>query len=506
MIKEKKKFQSILSIDPYNQRYYRYHNESLSPVGKLQFKSVNYFTSFIANKDLIIAPVNVSRNIEAEDLAGALEDKAYDELGLDPATEYIIHYEEFESEGEGRDFQLFILERNRYEEIFEEVREELRYMDLVLPAPLLYQSLYDYEILERRKVHCFLYFTHYDATLTFYKDGKYLYSKSINYSLDQLYDHYCEIAGKTVDEKQFFRIFQKEGVKTTHLEYQQNLIKLFNEIFITINDIVIYTKRAYKVDVIDQMFIGSELGPISGADEYAQNYLGLYSTSMIFDFGIKSDEWYIDQLHYMIILSTKKYWEDPDVLINFTQNPRPPAFPKRASGQFVLTLVAALLLASAYPLYFLVSSYLLDLNNFRLSKEERRLGAEVHKYKQLLGKKKKEIKRLDKEIARLKKTFHAKEKTLKAVYNKKVNYRLKSNQLASFAQDMEKFAVNAEAMGNKGDRFILTLDADRGRDITSLVKYITHKYSHEIRHIDIERIAEDKNTSAYTGVLKVDMR
>ena len=502
-----KTFQSIFTIDIYNHSVYQFRQDQLIPVSKkLSFKRSNYYSSLIANKDLIIAPVTVSRNIPDEDVAGVLEDKAYEELGLDPATEYIIQYREMVSGAEGRQFQLFILEKNRYDELFDELHSELKYVDLVLPAPLLYESLYLEGMLEYKKVHCFLYFTHYDTTLTFYRNGEYLYSKSINYSLEQLYDRYCEIAGKTVDKKQFFRIFQKEGVKTTHLEYQQNLIKLFNEIFITINDIVIYTKRAYNVDVIDQMYVGSELGPISGVDEYAQNYLGLYSTSMIFDFKIKSEAWYVDQYHYMLVRSTQHYWKDPQNFVNFTQHPRPPIFPKRASGQFILSLIAAILLASAYPLYFLVSSYVLDLRNTQLSKEERKLGAETRKYKKIFDKKKKEIKLLDEKIAKLKETYNAKEKTLQSVYDKKVNYRLKSNQMADFAKELDAYGLHSNRMMSDGDRYAISVVSESDRNITALVRGITQKYADDIRMIDIERISSEENGTLYQGILKVELK
>ena len=503
---EELKYQAIFSIDNYNHRYYQYRNGALHVAEKLQFKRQNYYSAFIANKDLIIAPVVVSRSIPDEDLMGTLEDKAYEELGLDPAVEYLIHYREVPGEGDGRKFQLFVLEQLRYEEIFEDLRTDLKYLDFVVPAPLLYQTLYTENLLERAKIHCFLYFTHYDTTLTFYKDGEYLYSKSINYSLQQLYDRYCEIAGKTVDEKQFFRIFQKEGVKTTHLEYQQNLIRLFNEIFITINDIVIYTKRAYNVDVIDQMFIGSELGPISGADEYAQNYLGLYSSAMIFDFKIKSEEWYVDQMHYMLVRSTERYWSDPESLINFTQNPRPPVFFKRASGQFILSLVAALLIASAYPLYYLVAAYMLDVRNYQLKQEEQTLGKEVAKYKSILGRKRKEIEALDHRILMLRKAYNAKEKTLRSVYDKKVNYRLKSNQLAAFADDLDQNNLHVDRIESRGDNYAISIIAKSDRNITQLIREITNKYAKEIRMIDIRKIASDENSSFYHGILKVELR
>ncbi|ADV45980.1 hypothetical protein [Nitratifractor salsuginis] len=503
---KEKSFQSIVTIDNYNHRSYIFKSDVMRPLEKLQFKSHNYYTTFIANKDLIIAPLSISRNIEDEDVPGALEDKAYDELGLDPATEYLFQYQEIAGDGEGRVFQVFILERVRYEELFENLRQTIKYVDLIVPAPLLYQSLYDRNLLENKKVHCFLYFTHYDTTLTFYRNGEYLYSKSVQYSLKQIYDRYCEIAGKTVDEKQFFRIFQKEGVKTTHLEFQQNLSKLFNEIFITINDIVIYTKRAYKVDVIDVMYIGSELGPISGVDEYAQNYLGLYSRPFLFDFKVKSDEWYVDQYHYMLADTAKRYLEDPESIVNFTQNPRPPVFYKRASGQFILSLIAGILLASAYPVYYLVGSYILDLKNYQLTKEEKQLDTEVSKYKAILGKKKAEMKHLDSQIAQLKRIYEGKERTLISVYNKKVNYRLKSNQLAALAEELSKYGLNSDEMMSHNDRFAVSLIANSDRNITSLVKDVTNKYASEIKRIDIEHISADENSSLYRGVLKVDFK
>ncbi len=500
------KFQSIITIDNYNQHNYKFEGFKVASIRKLQFKRQNYYITFVANKDLIIAPISVSRNIPDEDLEGALEDKAYDELGLDAATEYIIRYREFFGEGEGRMFQLFIMERHKYDQLFGNLRNTLKYIDFIIPTPLLYQSLYTHNIVERKKVHCFLYFANYDTTLTFYKDGEYLYSKSINYSLKQIYDRYCEIVGKSVDEKQFFRIFQKEGVKTTHLEFQQNLIKLFNEIFITINDIVIYTKRAYKVDVIDQMYIGSELGPISGADEYAQNYLGLYSIPMTFDFKVNSDEWYIDQMQYMMALSAQDYVEDPTKFVNFSLYHRPPVFVKRASGQFVISLILALLAASAYPLFYLGSSYALDLNNKKLRAEQQKVGAIATRYRNILAQKAREIKRLSEKRKLLKGTYEGKEKTLVSVYNKKVNYNLKSNQLASFAKNFKAHDVHSKNMMSVNDTYYLSVVSSSDENVTELIRDITHKYSKDIKMINIDELREDANSSLYEGVLKVELK
>ncbi len=57
-------------------------------------------------------------------------------------------------------------------------------------------------------------------------------------------------------KKSFILYLESEGLKTTDNDYQQNFMKIFGEVFITINDIIIYVKRAFGLDSIDQMYIG----------------------------------------------------------------------------------------------------------------------------------------------------------------------------------------------------------------------------------------------------------
>ena len=509
--KEEENNVKVITIDNYSERYYKFENGTIFPYRKLAYSGSHINITYIANKDMIIAPLELSRGIPEDSVAGALEDKAYEELGLDPAIEYTIKYiETSQSEGEDRVFQLFILEDDKYYDLFGNLRESIKYVDLIVPAPLLYKSLYDKEILSNKELHCFLYFGSYDTTIIFYKNGEYLYSKSINYSLKHIYERYCELVGKTVDENEFLTVFQKEGIKTSDLEYQQNFIKLFNEIFITVNDIVIYTKRAYKIDVIDQMYIGSEIGPISGIEEYAQNYLGMYAIPMVFDYGFKSEESYVDQYHCMMVLTTLKYAQkrddEEDVILNFTRYPRPPVFYKRPSGQFAISIIVAILLASAYPVYFLIYAYMNELVIFKLKKEEAPLAREVSKYKMILATKQSKIKKLDKIVSERREKYTSKEKTLEQVYRKKVYYRLKSEQLALFAEDMHKFDIKTNQMISDHNNYRLHLIADDDDKITRFVRGVTQKYDKDIKKINIEKIYKENNKPFYMGELKVDLK
>ena len=71
-------------------------------------------------------------------------------------------------------------------------------------------------------------------------------------------------------------------------------------------------KEHFQLDTIDHMFIGSVQGPIIGLDEYSQNYLGLQSADLNFNYNVNNDQWYIDQLQYMMLLNSFTYIEDED--------------------------------------------------------------------------------------------------------------------------------------------------------------------------------------------------
>ena len=365
---------------------------------------------------------------------------------------------------------------------------------------------WSWNVLEPKGVHVFLYFTRYDTFVTFYRNGKYLYSKSIQYSLDQIYDRYCEMLGETVDEQKFFKTLQKDGLKTLQADFQQNLMKLFGEIFISINDIIIYTKRAYDLDVIDQMYIGSELGAIAGLDEYVQNYLGFHSTPLAFDFDIRTEEWHTDQLQYMLAVSAFRYQETPETQVNFTLYPKPPAFFKRPVGQVVVMTTLALLLALALPIYHYVSASMNNIQTYKLKKEDDVLAKEVARYKRILREKKIEYDKVAKEVKELANRFAVKEKTLRKVYDKKVNYRLKSDQIVALSNDLTQQGVQTNAVESDANVYNISLVSPDDTKITKLIKAIAEKYYNQINAIDIKLIEKDKNSTFYQGVLKVDLR
>jgi len=497
---------NVVTLNAYTDTAYAFKNDVFKPLDKLTYNTSNYITSYINNKEIISTTVHISRSIPDEDIPDILDIKAYEELGLDQANTYIISSFESESGGEEREYHIFVAEPESLDEHYLPVKEQTKYIDLIVPAPLLYRSLYTREILQDNSTHCFVYFTQSDAFVTIYRNGQYLYSKSIEFSLERIYDKYCESIGEKVDEKEFYTILESEGLKTTNNDYQQNFMKIFAEVFITINDIIIYAKRAFNLDAIDQMFIGSERGPIIGLDDYSQNYLGLHSSDFNFNYNVTSEEWYTDQLQYLMLLSSLDYMADESSLVNLTMYPRPPSFVNRASGQFIISTFAAVSLSLAYPLVYLVGSYVNDAKIYALNIENNKLTAESNKYKKILNEKKSQIKVLDDKIKVLSDKYNGKAKTLSSIYDKKVNYRLKSATYHTIAEELNKFKVNVDSIKSDVDTLWLSLLSTDDRKFTELIKYISDTHFDEINKIDIERIQKDAGSNYYKGLLKVELK
>ena len=502
-----KKYKNIITINPNIDSYYEYKNNELQKTENLVYNDKNYVISYVNNKDMIIASLDIGYDVSEDELDDLLYMKAYEELGLDEDKEYSIRYNKREgSNSSSSIYNLFITEPDIISSQFSTVVDSIKYIDLLIPAPLLYKALYSNNILESKDTHCYIYFTMKDAFVTIYKDGEFIYSKSIEFSLEQIYDKYCILIGEKIDEKEFFEVLESEGLKTTDAFFQQNLMKLFGEIFLQINDIIIYAKRAYNIESIQKLFLGSVKSPIIGLGDYGYNYLGIPTFNLDFNFDIKNDEWYVDQLQYLMVKSGLDYIQEPQKTLNLSIYPRAEVFTKRASGQFILSTLTASLVAIGLPLFYLVPSYMNDAYNIKLKADNNTLTTEVNKYKKILSEKQLIIKQNKEELTKLVDIFEGKAKTLSSIYNKKVDYKFKSEFFYTFAKDLKKDGVHVEKIYSQDDNFTLYLVGNDEKKITKYIKYISKKYFDDIININIKRIEIGKEDTLYRGVLKVNYK
>lgn len=503
----KTQFSSILIIDPYENRYSTVKNNSIELIPKPSYSEHQFVSSFISNKDLLIASINMSRRIPDEDMASAIEIKIQEELGIsEEESENLVGYVESESATDERLFHVFTTKSEENYTLFENHKKNTKYIDLIAPAPLLCKTLYKNNALSSNEVHIFIYMMHKDAFISIYKDGNFMYSKNLDYSIDKLHDKYCEAMGNHIDRDSFLELLLKDNLYGIDTNVSQSLAKIFGNFFLSINDVIVYSKRALKIDVIDKIFIGSDIGDIPLCHKYILNYIG--STSERWDFGLGftyNNHTKSTPLELMLAKTSIDYINDTSSIVNLTQFQRPPSFSQRAGGKFLIAAGVAAVIGLSMPLYYFIASYINDIQSYSNTSKSEELAPQVEKYKSIISTKENELKMLGAEEKAKREAYNSKAQTLDSIFNKKVNYTMKSKIFYDLSNDLKKFGVTIEKFQNKDNNFSIALIGDNDKKITEFIKYISEKNTN-IQNIDMKLLEKDQNSSFYQGVLTMELK
>lgn len=502
-------FSSVLSVNPYKDTYFNGLSSFLSKTSAPEFSKDQFTISYLNTKEFITALIEVSKNIPDEDLYDAINSKAYDELALDQAVEYQIQFiESFSNlDDDNRFFHVFIVDPLDIAQTLASSIEKIKYLDIVIPTPLLLKSLYSKEIIDSNGVHCFIYIQENDAFITIYSDKEFLYTKSIKYSLIDMHERFCEIHGERIDYLDFFEFFTKQNLKDTQSEYKEDFIRLYKELFANINDILTYAKRAFEIEKFEQVYIGTQVQTVTKLDEMLEVELHIKSHDFNFDYGLESTDSYIDQLHSLMQIYTTVAEEDR-YQSNFTNFHRPPAFMKRESGKLLVLTAASFALAFAYPVTYWVLDYAQQLQEELLKQEY----TEIHNIK-ITRESTINNKRAEKEKALAllnteKQEYIDKKNTLIKIHDVKVNYPMKAKLLSTVIKDLNKFGVKLKSLSYSetatSKTFDLNLVSSKDRKITKLVEYLTEKYTEKFKY-NIEEISYDQDSRVYVSLLKMEI-
>ena len=440
----------------------------------------------------------------------AIENKVYEELALDMAVEYNIQFIEsgHQLDEKERYFHVFIVDPLTMDETFENIVDQIKYIDQIVPVPLLLKGLYQREIVTEVGVHCYIYFQDNDAFFTIYNDQEFVYTKSLKYSIKMMHERFCELYGEQIAYPLFIELLSGAGLSSDNREYQRDLIKLFGELFLHINDVLTYAKRAFELESVDQVYIGSQIGSIAGLDEYSQTYLGLISKPFDFDYGFDTGGQYVDQIHQLTHLYTMTESEER-YECNFSLYPRPPKFLQRNSGKLIAVAGVALLVAFAYPVAFWSLTFAEELNKAILDSEY----AEVHSIKTTreatINLKTVEKNAVTKLVQAEQTELDRQMNTLAKIHEVKVNYPMKAKLTTEFAADLNKYKVKLqkltyhEAEGFKGFTFYMI--SQRDKDITLLLEYLTSKKTSRF-HFILEEIQYDEEKKHYLSEMKAVLK
>lgn len=499
-------YSTIVSANPYKGDYYSGTFNAISSTTSPSFSKEQYTVSFLNTKGFISALIGISKNIPDDDVYDALENKVYEELALDMAVEYHIHYVEAihrSTEGD-RYFHVFVVDPLTLEQEYVKVIDAIKYIDQIIPVPLLLKSLYVKELIDSSDVHCFIYFQENDAFFCIYNEQEFIYAKSLKFSLLQMQERFCELIGEQIDFNAFTTMLANEGLNTPTPDYQKNLIKLFGEIFLHISDIMAYAKRAYDIKRFDEIFIGTSVGSVLGLDEYAQTYLGLKTAPFDFDYGFNTNGSNVDQIHQLMHLYGRLQAEER-YNCNFTIFHRPPPFAKRESGKLILVIAASLAGALLYPGVYWGLSYVEEFHHAVLTDEYAQVHIEKNEREAIIN-----LKTANKNAAQAlldeqKTAYKQKQDTLVQVHEKKVDYPMKAKIMADFTRSFNQYRVQLKTIAYNEDNstktFTFGLTSTKTQDITALLKHLTDSKRNQY-DFNLEMISYNEEEKSYLSELK----
>ncbi len=492
----------IVTVDPYLDKYYIYENNRFSVASKKNLANENFFISYLQQKDVIVGNVEVPRGIPEDDLADAIEVKAYEELGLDSSIEYeIFHFETIQQDGKNRVFNVFAVDKAKVLETFSSVKH-VKYIDYITLAPFLYKSLYKKGLIEVGGVDCFIYFHHDDATVTIYQDGEYLFSKSIRYSLKNISDTFSKELGKRVDEKEFYQMLQTSGLQNSNPLYQRHIMKLFGDIFVYINDVITFAKRSYGLSTINNLYISSEIGDIKGIAEFCHSYVNIPTKILEINIYKNSDNIEINPLYSLLTLSAQNYMDNPED-INLTIFKRPLPFKERPSGKLSMAIAAGLALGLAYPAYQFGENELIWKKKMHEVEEKyQKASAKERRMKAAFAKLNKEQKEIDKKLSQKSKKLDFVTKLLHEIYEKKVSYPMKAKVMTDIFDRVTKHRSKVVSVDNNATDLIVTVRSDSDKDITELLSELA---SYKKYDVSSKSIKKDNNATYYESAIKVGL-
>lgn len=503
-------FSTVISANPYRGDYYIGTLNTITENKSPSFSKNQYAVSFLNTKSFISTVVSISKNVPEDDIYDALETKVYEELALDMAVEYQIRYlEAFHQGGESeRHFHVFVVDPLNLEEEYAQIVDSIKYIDEIIPVPLLLKTLYTKNLITSSDIHCFIYFQENDAFFVLYSEQEFMYAKSLKYSLKQIHERFCELLGEQIDLQSFETMLASSGLNVSNPEHQKHLIKLFGEIFLHINDVLTYSKRAFEIKKIDQIFIGTAVGPVLGLDEYAQTYLGIKTLSFDFDYGFNTNGMVVDQIHQLMQLSGRME-ADEKYDCNFTVFHRPPPFVKRDSGKLIIALVASLAGALMYPGVYWGLSYVEEFHHALLSKEYEQVHIDKMEREAIIN-----LKLANKTAAKTlldeqTSAYKQKQDSLVQIHDKKVNYPMKAKLLTDFTRSFNQYRVQlknlAYAEDNTSKTFTFMLTAQKTQNITALLKHLTDT-KRDKYNFELQLISYNEDDKAYLSELKAVLK
>ncbi|WP_169777088.1 PilN domain-containing protein [Campylobacter mucosalis] len=485
---------NIITIDSYAETSFIFSGgiSLFSITQPLSLNKNNLYISYIKFKQLMYASIDVPKGIKDDEILNIITTKTYEELGLDASLEYKIAYIQSPEDNQNTiTFNVFAADNKSLNQQFISVAKNTACIDYLLPAPLLYNALYGSEILSSKGdfAECFINLSKDDAFIAVYKNGEFMTTKPLRYTLNFIKDKFSELTGERMSEQLFFEKFANANILSDD-EFSKNLKQILDEYFAYIYDIIHSIERIHSVHLgsifLDTTFFNTSIGELG--EKILERTLNPLKT------GINFKHQNFSNTHALMIL----YGKNQELLedeLNFSIFKRPEPLYKRQSGQLLITCLVAGALAFLYPTYNYTMGYYYKIKEQNLQskfEEETQKIAQLKQESLEIKDREKELKdKISKEQERLK----SRQNLLEQIVKKKEYYTMKSALLYDLGNAMYEHNVLLKSFALNENNITLEVTSSDNKHITDLITYISNGYTVDTKQIKRTQNGFDSNIS-----------
>lgn len=500
---------NIVAFDSEQKNIVKYYpNGTLQIVSNLkQIKKNDVRVSYLNSTKYISEVIEINRNIADEDLYDTIEVELYEELKLNYSENYkILYIEDKHAEPEQPGYKVydtFVVNTLDLEETFKDTVSSIDFIDYILPAPLMFKSLYNKQIFSKndKRVDCFIVFENDDAYLSIYRGGEFVYSKSFGYSLNRINEKISELIGQDLSSNNFYANLERytSGNEINEV-FGSYINQILEEVFINIGEILSFSQRVKKIEYFSNVYITMDQNINAIFLEYARRLLTSQENIEPLDIHYKNYDFTLDPMNSLLFLNARDFVSGNYDIYNISHAKRPIPFQERDSGRMASVILISLLVGSLYPLGELIYSYKLKLDKSSIDAKYKQLVIKKDTYKSQILFLNKEKDRLSSQIQEVNDNMSNKRNIINDIMKYRFNYKSKASTLS----DLINYFSNSDVL-------VDTLDFNDSKIIMNVVSYKDKKITQLIKKINLDNkfnvytSSLDDNNSIYKSTMEVNI-
>jgi hypothetical protein len=410
------------------------------------FSKKDIITSSIDLKDVIDYVFKLPKSLSKQELGVQAEIYFYENAGLDLTKKYITYfsYKDIKNNDDYQLVEAISISHDKLKEIFKNSLQKVKYIDYISLSFMAYEKFYDLYH-KKAKNDAFVYLDEKQSFVTVFKNGKYVYAKSLPL-IDKL------LKNLNIDYDDFVKIITLKGLDRDLYEPSEEFMyeeidRFFSEYFTNINNRFSYGRSIFHIDQIDNIYFYTPFEIPRLNDR-----VGFWTLSETLFHKLPVEQFFLEKL---ILKYNAEHYKDE---MNFSIFPKPPKLYKRKSFQlFFVIFLSFFIFAGDYGYRWYNNNKLQqkidELNNIIKRKKE---SISILKRKnKIILEKQKEYK---KEIIKIKKNIE---------YNKKLlitsldylKYSRVTNDLLLITKLLKNNSLKTNSIIKNDNNFSITIIA-----------------------------------------------